>query len=262
MRAMLRRGRRVPILMYHRVLADEEAARGERFCISVRRFEQQLRCLRALRMHSVTLEQVLDALEHSRPLPPRPVAITFDDGYADTYHRAAPLLEQYGFRATLFLVADRVGQYNDWEPDGVADAGRLPLLDWPAARDLAGRDFALGSHSRTHAGLTDLRDAELREEVAGSRRLLEERLGLPVRFFAYPFNETDARCQAAVADAGYRGACAGEAQGYHRWCLDRVDVSHTTAAVFLAKVTPWFYRFRRIRRRLQAPGERRHGCPS
>ena len=139
---------RVPILMYHRVAEDEAAAARDFFSISRQRFAAQLRCLRRLGYRAVPLDEVLDWLGGTGARPRRSVAITFDDGYADTYHVAAPLLERYGYRATVFLVAGRVGQASDWDPQPQGNGS--PLMGWPEARDLARRGFALGSHTLTH----------------------------------------------------------------------------------------------------------------
>ena len=248
MRRVMLPGWRVPILMYHRVTDAEPGPADYFFSISRRRFAQQMHSLRRLRFHIVSLDQIVDWLRRGRALPPRPVAITFDDGYADTYRLAVPILQALRFPATFFLVSDHVGGSSRWEAEsGCADQ---PLIGWEEARALARQGFTIASHTRSHAVLTVLSDECLRAELLESRAIIERQLKTPIRFFAYPRNRTDARCQAAVRAAGYEGACAGDGLGYHPWCLDRVDVSHASPAAFLAKVSPWFYAFRRARIRV------------
>ncbi|HHX42304.1 MAG TPA: polysaccharide deacetylase family protein, partial [Armatimonadetes bacterium] len=128
-----RAGWRPPILMYHRVGEGERDPLLRRFTLSRERFEAQMRCLRRLRCHAVSPEQIARWLEGGAHLPPRPVAITFDDGYADTYHIAAPILEAYGLRATLFLVSDYMGRKSTWDADVAAGEG-FPLMSWEQAR--------------------------------------------------------------------------------------------------------------------------------
>ncbi|MBI3948550.1 MAG: polysaccharide deacetylase family protein [Armatimonadetes bacterium] len=250
MRVMRRLGWRVPILMYHRVLAEGAVdPTGYFFSVPQRRLEQQMRWLKALGHHVVSLDDIVHWLEGKRRLPSRPVAITFDDGYEDAYRLAAPVLERYRYPATFFLIADRLGGWNDWDTPAGTEGYRLIGRD--EALDLARRGFTLGSHSRTHRELPGLSQKQLRDEVTGSRRSLAQQLGMPVRFFAYPFNITDRRCQNAVRRAGYHGACAGGGRAYHAFCLDRVDVSRAPLPVFLAKVSPWFHAVRRARACLQ-----------
>lgn len=252
-----RLGWKPAILMYHRVVEAADFEPSVYYFSTLRaRFEQQMRALQAWRYHVAPLEHVIEWLEGKRRLPRRTVAITFDDGYEDTFRLAAPVLERYGFPATLFLVADRVGRHNNWDP--VPGSDGYPLMGWEQALELSHRGFTLGSHSRTHRSLPLLNDQELRREVHGSRLQLEQRLGMPVRLFAYPYNHADERCQAVVRAAGYRGACAGDALSYHPWCLDRVDVCHASLPLFAAKISPWFYSLRRLRERLPCPLRRCH----
>ncbi|NLC59474.1 MAG: polysaccharide deacetylase family protein [Armatimonadetes bacterium] len=242
---------RVPILMYHRVSATEPSPADYFFTLSRRRFAQQMHSLHREGFTVIPLDQVLDWLEHGCRLPRRPVAITFDDGYAETYRLAVPVLERFGFPATFFLVSDHLGGRTSWE-SSTRDAGHR-VLGWEEARSLVRRGFTVGSHTRSHPVLPQLDDARLYEELAGSRQVLEARLGVPVRLLAYPRNRCDARCQAAARDAGYRGACAGDGQAYHPFCLDRVDVTHASPRLFRAKLSPWFHAFRRLRFRILGP---------
>lgn len=240
---------RVPILMYHRVVEAEEESPEYHFRISRRRLTSQLVCLRSLGYRSVSLTDVSQWLMGERRLPMRSVAITFDDGYEDSHRLAAPLLERFGFTATVFAVPDHIGGSSAWDA-GATGAG-YPLMGWDALCDLSARGWTVGAHSRTHCGLPELDDARLWDEVAGSRRALEERLGFSVDTFAYPYNRVDRRVLDAARAAGYRAACAGDGRGYLPLCLDRVDVSHAPLAVFLGKLLPWFHYARRARQRLR-----------
>lgn len=235
--------------MYHRIGEEERDPLLRRFTVSRRRFEAQMRCLARLRCRPVSPEEIARWLEGGPPLPPRPVAITFDDGYEETYHVAAPILEAHGLRATVFVVSDYAGRRSTWDAD-VAPAGDgFPLMSWEQARDLARRGHTLGSHTRTHPELPDLDDKNLAAELLGSRLDLQRRLGRRVHLLAYPYSRVDTRCREAARAAGYRAACAGEGIDYDRWCLDRVNPAEASLPLFLAKLSPWFYLFRRARAR-------------
>lgn len=242
-------GWRAPVLMYHRVVQE---ARARPFCVPVRRFEQQMNALATLQFRVLPLDDLVGRLHLGDPLPRRSVAITFDDGYVDTYQIAAPILARHQFAATVFLVADRMGGHSDWD----AGAAPAPLMSWKQAAELARQGIRIGSHTCTHAVLPRLPDDRLRAEVLESRRVLEARLGTPVHHFAYPYAETDARCQSAVRAAGYQGACAGARRGYGPFCLDRIDVTLAPLPVFVALISRWgyatYYALSSARQRLRA----------
>src|SRR5213594_549736 len=99
------------------------------------------------------------------------------DGYRSNRDVALPLLQQYGFRATIFLVAERIGGTNTWDPDEIQE----PLLDAAAVRAMQARGIEFGSHSATHARLTALDPAAVLQELRDSRALLGTLLGRPVQ---------------------------------------------------------------------------------
>ncbi|RFU38705.1 polysaccharide deacetylase family protein [Actinomadura logoneensis] len=134
----------------------------------------------------------------------RPVVITFDDGYADFHENALPVLDRHGFAATVFVTTG-------WLADAGADAAGRPLdrtLSWAQVAEAAAHGIEIGAHSHSHPQLDQLPDRALREELARSRGLLEDRLGAPVRTMAYPFGYSSARVRRMARAAGYDTACA------------------------------------------------------
>ena len=169
-------------------------------------FEAQMTALAGGGYEVLSLGEVLQVVVGERPSSPKAVALTFDDGYRGLLDHALPVLERFGFRATFFLVSDRMGGTNAWDARH-GDPPR-PLMDWNEAAALAGRGMEIGSHSRTHPFLTNLTEREAEEEIRGSKERIEDRLGSPVRFFAYPHGLHDARCRRLVASSGYAAACS------------------------------------------------------
>src|SRR5262249_34062288 len=147
----------------------------------------------------------------------RCVVLTFDDGYRDFLQDAAPVLEEMRLSATIFLVADRMGETNAW--DARHGDPERSLLTWREASELAARGFQFGSHSRTHRPLPQLSDAELRDEIEGSKAILENRLGFEVAHFSYPHGLFDERCLEHLRRAGYASACA-DIRGGNRKGID------------------------------------------
>lgn len=133
----------------------------------------------------------------SGKLPDKPIMVTFDDAYADIAEHALPVLQRYGFTATVFVVTARIGTTNTWdEQNGYA---RLPLMTAEQIRAWAAAGVEFGAHGRTHADLTKLDRAALNDEVEGSGTDLSNLLGKPVTSFAYPFGAWDEKVRSAAA---------------------------------------------------------------
>jgi peptidoglycan/xylan/chitin deacetylase (PgdA/CDA1 family) len=190
----------LPILMYHRVSADTSDA-AARFCVHPELFELQLRHLRGEGYRSVRLDEWSRAVGARRPLGGRAVAITFDDGYVDFAAEAWPLLRQYGFGATLFVVTEAVGRFNDWERGALGE--RRPLLDWRELRRLESEGLAVGAHSATHEPLTALSHGEVAREAARSRTALRTHLERPVGAFSYPYGDVNPSVSTLVGACGF-----------------------------------------------------------
>jgi len=194
---------RLRILTYHRVGIPRGGRRWEPLTVPPRRFARQLRLLHALGFRLQGLDAVADWLRGGSSIPPHPAVLTFDDGFADLYEHAFPLLAQHRAQAVVYLVTDR--RDDAWRRTESPE--RLPLLDARQVREMAAAGITFGSHSRTHPRLTTCTDSELRDEVTNSRKRLEDLLGAEVRHFCYPHGDFDDRVVDAVAEAGYATAC-------------------------------------------------------
>jgi peptidoglycan/xylan/chitin deacetylase (PgdA/CDA1 family) len=129
---------------------------------------------------------------------------TFDDGYADTLTAAAPLLKQYGFAATCYVVSGALGTYNRWDAEYLRETkplmSREQLDEWLAA------GMEVGSHSCSHRRLHQLPPDAARDEIAESRVALRNMLSVPIEHFAYPFGDFTADTVELVRHAGYASA--------------------------------------------------------
>ncbi|MCL6522300.1 MAG: polysaccharide deacetylase family protein [Firmicutes bacterium] len=181
----------MPILMYHEIgLPPRRGWPG--LYVSPADFARQMAYLAAAGFHPLTLEGWYGDLAHGRPLPPRPVIITFDDGYAGVYRNALPVLERYRFPAVLNLQVGLVGR-----------PGALTLEEVKA---LARAGFEIDAHTVSHPDLTRLGAAAVAYQLDASRAWIRQRLGQPADFFAYPSGRYDARVVEAVRRAGFLGA--------------------------------------------------------
>ena len=191
----------MPILMYHHVTdAAPKLAEEASLHVTDAEFARQLQYLRCAGYHSITMSQAFDAIYDGAPLPERPVVFTFDDGHRDAYTDAFPLLRSAGFGGTFSVVTQWVG--------GPAS------VSWPQLQEMVAAGMEIAAHSVYHNDLGKSPDNLVREEVSGSKRVLEENLGVPVSFFVYPSGEPirsgtlERQVQVAtmVQQAGYRGA--------------------------------------------------------
>lgn len=184
-----------PILYYHRVSPGVDPDVG----VEPSEFAWQVMFLKRLGYKGVSLRDV-DGAKGDR----KRIVITFDDGYLDNFQHAAPILQENGFRATIFCVSKKTGSVSDWTTDPVWSG--LPLMDKGHLRELHRLGFEIGSHSRTHPDLSRLPLSEARDEIEGSRRDLEDLLGTPVETFCYPYGAFSKSAIGLVREAGYRYA--------------------------------------------------------
>jgi peptidoglycan/xylan/chitin deacetylase (PgdA/CDA1 family) len=222
--------------MYHALSAASTAA-FRRWTLAPDRFEAHLAYLSQSGYRSVTVAGLL-AHRHSRgPAPAdRLIALTFDDAYADFHSVALPLLIRYGMTATLFVPTGHVGRHSGWmRHEG---EGERPILSWAALAEIAGCGIEIGTHSHTHPELDRVGDAEIPGEVRRPKALVEDRLGVAVLSFAYPYGHYDRRVRDVVGAAGYGGACTmnswAATAGDHALELPRTAVFDDTDAVSLA----------------------------
>jgi peptidoglycan/xylan/chitin deacetylase (PgdA/CDA1 family) len=203
--------------MYHSV--DSGPQDPYLLTVSPRRFAAQLRWLCRHGLRGVSMRELVRAYE--RRATGGLVGLTFDDGYADFPRQVLPVLRVYGFTATLYVVAGRMGGHNAWD----ADAPRKPLVTIDQVRQLADAGVEIGSHGLSHRRMTGLTEEELATETRRSREVLEGVVQGPVTGFCYPYGAVDAAAERAVAAAGYDyGAGIGHQAVTSRWALPRCYV--------------------------------------
>lgn len=187
------------VIYYHRI--DDEQHRS---CVTPRAFGEQMAHLRSEGFNVVPLATLRANLDAHRPFPERTVAITFDDGFADNYVAAFPVLAKHALPATIFLAAGFIG--GDELPV-LRDRSGLRPLTWDQVAEMARGGVAFGAHTMTHRSLTGLPSDELKQEIEQSRDVVAERVGAPAETFCYPRGHVDERVARAARDAGFAIAC-------------------------------------------------------
>lgn len=198
----------VPILTYHYIRVDTKPgdALGRQLSVTPSMFADQMRLLHDVGAHTITLGDVLAALTEHRALPPRPVVLTFDDGHNDFATRAVPVLQQYGFVATSFVVPDFLG--------------RATYMTVQQVQQVAAAGMVIGAHTMDHIALTSVPPSVAMSQIDRSRAVLQAMTGQPVADFAYPYGAFDAAVASLVQAAGFRDAVS-TIPGYVQPLADR-----------------------------------------
>ena len=202
----------VPILEYHAIQPPVSGAAYPQLFVPQADFVEQMKWLDDHGYEGVTLDQVEDAWYKGGELPPKPVVLSFDDGYLSQYVAAFPALQHFHWPGVLNLVTKGADLPDD-------DVKRM--LD-------ANPGWELASHTVHHLDLTTLDSSQLHEEVANSRKILQDRFGVPVNNFCYPSGRYDSTVIAAIKAAGYRGATSevpGLATSAHPYVLNRIEIT-------------------------------------
>ena len=194
----------IAILLYHSI---SSYARPGFTCISTEVFSQHLWYLDQNHYVPVTVTQFARAMSQGGDgLPPRSVVLTFDDGYADFYTNALPVLQRHSFLATLYIPTEFVGATSRWMQ--YKGEGMHPILTWTQLAEIAVGGIECGAHSHTHRPLDMLPPSIARDEIIRSKELLEDNLGQQISSFAYPYGHYSPIVQKLVQKAGYTSACS------------------------------------------------------
>lgn len=183
---------KVPVMMYHDVLLKKEVF----FDLTPEEFEADLERIKQSGLTPVSLDHLVNHLKTGIPLPPKPIVLTFDDGYSGHYQYVYPLLKKYGYPATFAIYTSKVGK----------KLGRSSLT-WEQLKEMAKDPLVtIASHTLTHPDLTQQPSDLLDQEIINSKQTLEKALNMPIQHFVYPEGKFDERVEAIVQKAGYTSA--------------------------------------------------------
>lgn len=191
----------IPVLNYHMIAPLPRDRKLKGLYATPGSFRHHLEELRRAGFSFGSLDDIAAAPDNSR----KRVVITFDDGFRSVFEHAMEAMEGHGCRAIQFLVPHRLGKSNEW--DLSLGPEQRPLMDAAQVRDWVGAGHAIGSHTLTHPYLTRIPNAQAREEIAASRKELEDAFGVEVAHFCYPYGDFNDEIRALVIEAGYRTAC-------------------------------------------------------
>jgi peptidoglycan/xylan/chitin deacetylase (PgdA/CDA1 family) len=213
----------IPVLMYHSISTEPDNT----LCVSKEQFGEEMAWLHSNNYHTLSMDDFYEALINRGRLPENPVLITFDDGYKDNYEAARPILEQYGYVATFFIVTDYVNQYR---------------IDWDQLKDLISKGNSIGSHSVGHRDLSTLSAEQQEKELKDSKQILEDHLGISIKAFCFPSGKFDQTTLTLLPEAGYALSFSTKSGKVHigdnRYSLNRVGImGGSSLSKFISQVS-------------------------
>jgi peptidoglycan/xylan/chitin deacetylase (PgdA/CDA1 family) len=230
--------KKIPILCYHQIGEPGEDPDSQRHTIKPSVFDRQMRYLKEQGFSSIRLDDlpcVSQARSLTAALPSKVIAITFDDGYQDTFTTAFPILQKYGFVATVFVTTGFVGSQHGWR-----DANSVPYMTWSEAKELATHGFGVEGHTCTHPNLKALAVEKVRQELSDSKLEIEQQLGLPVRHLAFPFGYYNQSVKDVARELGYQSAYAVSMGSNDCFDIERqMMFAYDSPRAYRLKVSGW-----------------------
>jgi len=185
----------VPILVYHNIGYEQGS-----FFVTPGNFAKQMDYIKKRGYEAITLDALVRNIRDRKKIKHNKVVITFDDGYKDNFKYAYPILKTNSFPATIFLVTNLIGM--DYKGDG------KEFLNWDEVGVMSKGGMSFGGHTKNHFNLGSFEDDPVAlEEIEGSKKIIEQKIGVPVDYFCYPSGAFNEKTKAWVARAGYKGAC-------------------------------------------------------
>lgn len=199
----------VPILMYHAVESALRPPKYKHFYVLADEFAGQMRMLKRAGYSPITFPMLAAARAGTAALPPKPVLLTFDDGYQNLKTNVFPVMEQLCFAYTILLVSERVGKTNDWvAPEGYDPT---PLLSWAEIIEMQKSEYvSFEAHTATHPKLSTLSLDDARQELAASKETLEQKLQTPITTLCYPYGDVSESVVDLAQELGYSQAVTTE----------------------------------------------------
>ena len=190
---------RLKILGYHNVGVAPPKAKSPDLYVSQDSFARQMWLLKRAGVRGVSITEAIRNIREETST--NCIAITFDDGYADNLEVAAPILKDFGFSATCYIVSDCIGEYNRWDAEKLCVS--KPLMTYEQVESWLAHGMEIGSHTRTHSRLDLLTRENALQEIVGSKEALTKITGRPIDNFCYPYGRYDEATVQLVKEAGY-----------------------------------------------------------
>lgn len=207
----------IPVLMYHKIGDDKDNDAVIREDL----FREQMKFLKDNGYNPLTMDQLYEYVVNGAAVPEKPVVLTFDDGYADTYSIVYPLMKEYGFAATVFINPGDVGT----------------RLTWDQIREMHKNGITISNHGFQHIEMGQLSEAKQIENITKAQEALAKEVGIKNNpWFCYPYGDKNEFTDAATKKAGIKMSMAMKSGWAHTgdnpynilrvWVGNAVDIKH------------------------------------
>lgn len=229
----------IPVLLYHQISTVPEDIDPLGLSIPSKVFREHMSYLKE---ENYTCMSALDAVKYWQnelKFPEKSFVLTFDDGYKDFYTNAFPILQEFGFTATVFLVANRIDNKSNWTGQGGPAAAKL--LSWSQIKELHDAGITFGNHTLSHPRLTQICLTEAKREIIESKSILEENLGSEVTLFSYPYTANNCKLHDIVQESGHVAAFGGDHGDWKLYNIWRSECRNEDSMnTFLWKLSTWY----------------------
>lgn len=226
----------VPVVMYHSIAQYAASPLNN---VRPDSFERQMAFLKNKGYNVISVADYIQGMKAHKNFDHRTVVITFDDGFEDNFLDAYPILKKYGFPATIFMPSDHVG---------IAER-----LSWDQLKEMTAHGITIGSHTRFHVYLPGLAKERLLDEIVASKKILEQNIGRPVDFIAYPSGGFTDEAKSIVQQAGYAAAFTtnrgGDRKNQDIFAIKRIRIKDEDSEFVLSVKLSGYYNFIRIPKR-------------
>ena len=172
---------KVPILMYHSIMDDDEQS------VSIQSFKKQMHLMKTMGYQTIKFNELKENNE-------KKFIITFDDAYENVFINAFPILRKLGFNAVCFIVANKIGHYNDWDKNK-NKFKKMKIMNFEQINEWLKNGFSIGSHTLDHIDLTKLNRNDKIDQIVNSKKYLNRLFNTEIDTFAFPFGSYDDETQ-------------------------------------------------------------------
>ena len=223
----------VPIITYHSIGYQNDA-----LSVTPENLDRQLAYLKDNHYNVISLDTLVEGIKSNKKFE-KTVVITFDDGRKDNYQYAYPILKKYQFPVTIFLAANLINN-------------KPGFMTWDEARTMMKDNISFGAHTKNHVFLSTIKsDDVLWDEIAGSKKMIEDNISTPIYYFSYPYGAFNEKVQLFMKKAGFKAACTTNV-GPGRfnqdvYALKRIRIKNDSPFTFWSKLSGYYNLFRRPR---------------
>ncbi|WP_294095011.1 polysaccharide deacetylase family protein [uncultured Cetobacterium sp.] len=229
----------IPVLMYHQFVDKALKNSKVHTYVTAKQFDLQLRMLKLLGYETITFKD-LNKIGLENRFKKKYIVLTVDDGYVNNYEFMLPILKKHNMKAVVYLVEGI--KYNRWDVEKFGESEKLPIMETEMVKDLIRSGLIeIGGHTYTHPSLPKLTLEDKRKEIVESKKATEEKYGIKLVSFAYPYGHLDEESVQVVKEAGYKFAVSTDTgTGVftdNLFDIRRSGIDKTTIFDFLRKIS-------------------------